>query len=186
MAQSSRIPIMSLDEEQFMAFEGLVQWTRAVVLQAQRVTAAKKKLDIEEIMRPFKKRIEAIHNSHSEDHFFVIAAHKLIEYRKWVEELGLCTRVDFSKIDSFDKVKIIDLRNMREHVIDYFKGEGRAKDRWVEQTPDYSADASSVVGTMIGGRLDYLAFAIAAEHLLSQLLVEPIPYSNHSLCAVND
>jgi hypothetical protein len=66
---------------------------------------------------------------------------------------------------------------MREHVVDYFRGAGNAKGRWVAETPDYKADASSVVGTMIGGRLDWIAFGTAAERLLPQLLAEPIPYS---------
>jgi hypothetical protein len=44
---------------------------------------------------------------------------------------------------------------MREHVVDYFKGEGLEKDRWMIDTLEFSADASSVVGNMIGGRLDW-------------------------------
>jgi hypothetical protein len=44
------------------------------------------------------------------------------------------------------------------------------------ETPEYKADASSVVGTMIGGRLDWIEFGTAAERLLPQLLAEPIPY----------
>jgi hypothetical protein len=30
---------------------------------------------------------------------------------------------------------------MREHVVDYFKGEGLEKDRWMIDTPEFSADA---------------------------------------------
>jgi len=64
---------------------------------------------------------------------------------------------------------------MREHVIDYFKGEGRKKDRWIFETPDLKADAGTLTGTIIGGRLDYAKFSAAAERLLSALLAEPIP-----------
>ena len=71
---------------------------------------------------------------------------------------------------------IRDLRNMREHIVDYFWGAGNARDRWMVETPEYKADASSVVGTIIGGRLDWIAFGVAAERLLPQLLAEPIPY----------
>ena len=42
---------------------------------------------------------------------------------------------------------------MREHVVDYFEGDGLAKDRWSVETPEYSADASSYGGPIIGGRL---------------------------------
>jgi len=65
---------------------------------------------------------------------------------------------------------------MREHVVDYFKGEGLASDRWVVETPEYKADASTYNGTMIGGRLDWGKFAAAAERLLPKLLAQPIPY----------
>lgn len=68
---------------------------------------------------------------------------------------------------------------MREHVVDYFKGDGIVKERWVFETPEYSADASSRVGNMLGGRLDYIKFSEAAERLLPQLLKEPIPYPDH-------
>jgi hypothetical protein len=44
------------------------------------------------------------------------------------------------------------------------------------ETPEYKADASSAVGTMIGGRLDWAAFGAASERLLPLLLIEPIPY----------
>jgi len=75
-------------------------------------------------------------------------------------------------------VVIRDLRNMREHVVDYSKGEGLEKDRWMIDTPEFSADASSVVGNMIGGRLDWVKFSDAAKRLLPALLKEPIPYPN--------
>jgi hypothetical protein len=79
-------------------------------------------------------------------------------------------------VDQFSAQDIRDLRNMREHVRDYFAGAGNAQDRWTVVTPEYQADAGSVVGTMIGGRLDWVAFGAAAERLLPQLLAEPIPY----------
>jgi hypothetical protein len=65
---------------------------------------------------------------------------------------------------------------MREHIVEYFRGGGHSSERWVVETPEYKADASSVVGTMIGGRLDWMQFAIAAERLLLVLLEQPIPY----------
>lgn len=65
---------------------------------------------------------------------------------------------------------------MREHVVEYFQGKGHYKDRWVFDHPEYAADASSCVGTMIGGRLDYSKFAVEAVRLLPELLRQPIPY----------
>jgi hypothetical protein len=91
------------------------------------------------------QRRQAIHASHSECHFFAIAAHKLLEYQDWVRTFGVCSSVDFDEVDQFSKRDIDDLRNMREHVIDYFKGEGCVPDRW--RTPDGRHDASSREGT---------------------------------------
>jgi hypothetical protein len=112
----------------------------------------------------------------TEHHFFAIAAHKVLEHRVWVQSLGLCAAVDFSMLDQFAATNVRDLRNMREHVVDYFKGMGLAKDRWRVETPEFSADASSCVGTVIGGRLDWKRFSQACERLLPLLLSEPTPY----------
>ena len=71
---------------------------------------------------------------------------------------------------------IKDLRNMREHVVDYFKGDGLVKKRWTIETPEYKADASAFIGALIGGRLDWSAFRAAAQRLLPRLLAEPIPF----------
>jgi hypothetical protein len=173
-AMAQPTPIMTRDQERFMAFEGLVQWTQAIVTQSAKVSAARDRLD--EAMRDPAKRRAATLAFHSECHFFAIAAFKLIEFRKWVATFGLCATVDFSEIDKFSEQDIRDLRNMREHVVDYFTGAGNTPTRWNFETPEYKADASSVVGTMIGGRLDWVKFGAAAERLLPKLLAEPIPY----------
>jgi hypothetical protein len=162
-----KTPIMSPDRERFMAFHGLIQWTKGVVDQSERTKAAHNHLmqAIGDYLAPL--------NLHCQHHFFVISAYKLIEYRDWCRSFGLFKAVDFSEIDSFSKDDIRDLRNMREHIVEYFKGEGNAKDRWKVQTPGFGADASSVVGTIIGGRLDWVKFSEAAKRLLPALLSEP-------------
>jgi hypothetical protein len=113
---------------------------------------------------------------HTECHFFCIAAYKLVQHRKWASRVGLCATIKFDEIDQFSAKDIRDLRDMREHVIEYFEGLGREKKRWVVETTDFKADASSLVGTMIGGSLDWRAFAAAAHRLRPLLLAEPIPY----------
>jgi hypothetical protein len=175
-ATKSLKPIMTPDQERFMAFEGLTQWTQAVVTQSARVSAARERQSSFGATSTPAQRRQAIHAFHSECHFFVIATRKLLEFKDWVLTFGLCASVDFAEIDRFPAQDIRDLRNMREHVVDYFRGAGNAHDRWMVETPDYRADASSVVGTLIGGRLDWIAFGAAAERLLPRLLVEPIPY----------
>jgi hypothetical protein len=172
MSKKVKTPIMSSDDERFMAFEGLVQWTSGVIAQAERVTYSKKLIAD---MSPERRRA-AIHAGHCETHYFVTAAWKLLEYRKWVPSFGLCSNVDFSEIDKFSESDFRDLRNMREHVVEYFQGMGNDKDRWVIDAPEYKADASTMTGTLIGGRLDWKAFSEAAIRLLPQLLKEPIPF----------
>src|ERR1700674_5788066 len=106
-------PAMTPESERFMALQGLIQWTSVVITQAGRIA------DIKFPANEAPEKLQAaIHASHSEADFFVTAASRLLAYRKWVGELGLCTGVDFSEIDQFDNDNIRDLRNMREHVVD--------------------------------------------------------------------
>ena len=114
---------------------------------------------------------------------WIIAANKVFEHREWAVSFGLYANVDFSELDQFSESDIRDLRNMREHVIDYFQGRGRDKDRWQVETSEFKADASSVINTMIGGRLDWARFTAVAEKLLPVLLAEPIPYPSDNVSA---
>jgi hypothetical protein len=166
------MPIMTPDEERFMAFEGLLQWTNAVVVQAARISEAQKHLSVLDL----NMRRLAVGGFHAECNYFAIAANKLLEFKEWTLSFGLCSAVDFSEVDAFSRQDIKDLRNMREHVVDYFKGDGLVKKRWTVETPEYKADASSFSVPHIGGRLDYLAFGSAAQRLLPKLLAEPIPF----------
>jgi hypothetical protein len=172
MGREQKAPIMSVEEERFMAFEGLVQWAFAVVAQAKRLAAATSTM-VGSAQSDFRL---ASAQARSEHHYFTIAAHKVLEHREWAARLGICSGIDFSMLDEFSRTDIRDLRNMREHVVEYFEGLGHAKSRWAIETPEFKADASSVNGTLIGGRLDWARFASAAEKLLPALLAEPIPF----------
>jgi hypothetical protein len=109
-----------------------------------------------------------------EHHYFAISANKVLEHRDWVLAPALCAKVDFTMLDEFSRTDIRDLRNMREHAIDYFSGSGNNKDRWFIESPSFRADASTSVLGLIGGRLDWKLFAAAAERLLPALLAEPM------------
>ena len=166
------VPIMTDDEQRYMAFEGLVQWVSSSIAQGKRIA------DATATMSPYRRedfRLLAA-QVRTEHHYFAIAAYKVLEHREWVRGLGLCPNVDFSMLDQFSASDIRDLRNMREHVVDYFRGVGRDKHRWWKETLEFKADASASAGTHIGGRLDWKQFALAAEALLPALLAEPIPY----------
>jgi hypothetical protein len=162
-------PIMTPREERLMALEGLIQWTAAAIGQADRLDDS-----TIETMPEARRRLTAAARR-SEADFFVNATWKLLQFRKWVNALGLCATIDFSEIDKFDTNDIRDLRNMREHVVDYFRGCGDNPDRWWIETPEYKSDASAMIGNMIGGRLNYKAFSEAAKRLLPHLLKEPLP-----------
>lgn len=178
MATKPTKPIMSADQERFMAYEGLLQWTQAVITQCRRVMEARDRQGLEVERADRNAFHQVVLDFHSQCHFFVIAAWKVIEYRKWSVRHGLFASADFGEIDGFPEQQIRDMRNMREHVVDYFSGIGRDGDRWEIETPEFTSDASGVTGTMIGGRLDWAAFTAAAERLLPQLQAQPIPYSH--------
>ena len=159
-----------------MAFEGLVQWTQAAVDQSIRLSAASNALATPEAMRSERSRRLARHKFLTERHYFVVSAFKLIEFKEWAVSLGLCPAIDFSEIEGFPREHIKDLRDMGEHVIGYFKGDGHRPKSWVFETPELRSDASGTIGTLIGGRLDWATFSEAANRSLTRLLVEPIPY----------
>ena len=136
-----------------MAYCGLIKWTQGVIFQSKRVISATEKL-LSSAGNNRELYMENLYLLHCEHHYFVISAYKLLEYYQWTKQLNLFANVNFSELDGINQLDIKDLRNMREHVVDYFRGTGRNKDRWwIEQT-DFKADASACVGNLIGGRLD--------------------------------
>jgi hypothetical protein len=170
-------PPISEEQQRYMAFDGLIQWTSAVIDQAARVEKATAALG-STIQDSAVTRQLTILRSQTEMHFFAITANKVFEFRDWARSFGLFDNVDFSVLDQFSRRQIRDLRNMREHVTDYFEGKGNAQHRWQIETPEYQSDASARVGTMIGGRLDYARFAESARTLLPELLKIAPPQVN--------
>lgn len=166
-------PIMTPDEERFMAFEGVLQWAQAVPWQAERLAEVVAR--VSDPVLDLKQRHRIILSIQTECHLFSVSAHQLIVYRKWASSFGLFSSVDFSEVNRL-AIHVDELRNMREHVIDYFKGTGRILPRWKHETSEYAADASSLIGNLIGGRLDWKLFAAAVQRIEPLLWSEPIPY----------
>ena len=176
---------MSYHEERFMAHIGLIQWSKAVIRQAKRIK------EISSLMWDVRldhdKRLEYLQTNSTECHYFSIAAYKVTEYLKWLkkfendQDYDLFKNVDFTGINKFTEGNLYrdlkDLRDMREHVVEYFRGGGYFRDRWETKGPKEVADASSMIGDMIGGRLNYVEFSNVVRGYLPALLEEPIPYS---------
>ena len=173
-----------IDESQqkFLAFMGLIQWTHSTIIQGHLIKEAERELqkDFENWQQSQQQRLLAMLRINALDHQFASAAHQLLDHKEWAQQHALFGNVDFSEIDRFPRDDIRDLRNMREHQVEYFLGNGRAKDRWVTEGGDgdsvqWRADASSRINNLIGGKLDYVDFSNAAARLLDQLINEPIP-----------
>jgi hypothetical protein len=163
---------MSADEERFMAFEGLLQWCWAVVKQAERIAIEKQRLLCVGFLTSEERR--KLHlESQVEYHYFAIAANKVLEHRDWTLRLQMLSPDVFAPLAAFDSSAIRDLRNMREHIVNYFEGRGRDIDRWMIETPEFSSDASAIHGTSIGGRLDWVIFTDGVRRLLSSLVRIP-------------
>ena len=103
-----------------------------------------------------------------EEHLFAVSVSKAIDWLKEVRKFRKDLVVD---IDSFlqELPEAKDLRNMREHDIDYFKGKGKAQDRFVKNMPDATIDGSASYsdnnGYFIGGRLNVQHAIDAAQKL---------------------
>jgi hypothetical protein len=162
------------ESERYMIFEGVIQWTQAVALQSDRVAAAQT-AQFRPGDWPGAHRLPGM-NFRSECDYFSVAVGMLFQFKRRATDLGLFASVDFSEIDIVPWQDRVNVRNKRMHVTDYLKPGGEAGKGWFVETPDFKADASSIVGTLIGGRLDWAALGAAAKRLLPKLLAQPIPY----------
>lgn len=172
-------PTEQLEKERFLAFEGLLGWTQSIIVQSARVKAAH-----ENFIMHFESNIDRrfkILAVQTEQHLFVIAANQFFKYRRWVGALDIIDNQIFCDIDAFGR-DVNVLRDMKEHVVEYFKNEGlrpndfvfsaeQSQKKWGESA---IADASStmIVGNSyrIGNRLDIFALAAAAENVLDALV----------------
>jgi hypothetical protein len=169
--------------QKYLAYVGLIQWTHSIIIQRHLILEAESEVErnFGDPQKSQQQRLLAQLRTHTLDHQFAAAAHQLLDHKEWAQQLALFETVDFSEINRFPRDTIRDLRNMREHQVEYFLGKGRAKDRWITESAggdniQWQADASSRVNNLIGGRLDYVEFTNAASRLLDQLINVPAPY----------
>ena len=167
------MPGPAADEQKFLAYCGVLQWAQGVIEQARLVTDADRRQNANDFGLPF------VLSFHAACDHYVSAAEKFLAYREWAVELGLFANVNFSCLDRFPRQAVRDLRNMREHAVEYYRGETRAQ-RWFVETPEFRADALARHENMIGSRLDFVAFTLAVESLLPSLRAQPHPKSLYS------
>ncbi|MGM4885291.1 hypothetical protein AB8A20_07935 [Tardiphaga sp. 604_B6_N1_1] len=154
---------MDLDQQRFMALEGIHTWANAVIIQVARI-----------------EQVRAVSFGHGDDryaarrqfiaerHLFLIAANKLLEHCSWARKLDFICADAFAVFDPIaDNIKL--MRNHNEHEIEYFTERGRHPKTWVTVTDQGSADASSTVGDRIGNLLSWNDVAAAAKSILAAI-----------------
>lgn len=98
-----------------------------------------------------------------EEHFFIIAANKAIE---WINESSKSNLIDGRELTDFIARTncVNEVRNMREHILDYYKGTGRRQKNFQSffevngnDTAGISDATATVVtdkGYLLGGRVN--------------------------------
>lgn len=157
---------MNIEEQRFMAREGVITWAKGVVQLAQWLSDWCASLGETLLLPNFKDHRAEFERNRL---FFLTAAHMLFQYRDWAEEVGAIVPSSFSDIDKFmTDVKM--MRNTNTHIIKYFSERGRwPSDWWHESKTTGKADASSTFETKIGGRLDWNEVSFATSRLLERL-----------------
>jgi hypothetical protein len=107
-----------------------------------------------------------------EEHFFVNSVSKAIDWLKEVKKFRKDLSLEINGfLHEFPEAK--DLRNMREHDVDYFKGEGKVQNRFIKKLPDATVDGSASfsdsMGYLIGGRLNVQQAIKAAQKLYPKI-----------------
>jgi hypothetical protein len=153
--------VMSDEDQRFMAFQGLRDWSVTALEQIRRMNVAIEK------RQEAKSGLSPTFNC--EKHLFLISAWKVVEHVDWVRKLNF---VDADALSDFGQMRepLKTMRDKNEHVIKYFRNEGRFPDDWWHTASDGGrCDASATVGTLIGGRVDWVAIQKDIEKMLATL-----------------
>lgn len=151
------------------------QWVRAVVLQGERMLRASERMNDIKSMDGFRNAKDVLS---IEEHFFVIAVNRAVQWCLEAERNDEPLRgVSKPFRNAADKGK--EVRDMREHDIEYFRGGGKKRHRFeadvkISGSLTGRADASSTIvtdqGYLIGGRLNAQEVMDEAQKLYPQLL----------------
>jgi hypothetical protein len=162
---------MNIDDQKFMALEGLHTWAGGVIERAthlndlqSRFAGADVRSNLTTVRRSFQR----------ERYFFLTAANQLCAHINWANRLNFLEPDIFTELGAF-QADIKALRDLNEHVIEYFEGGGQKPQEWWRETDRGKADASATVGQRIGDRLDWNELADAARRLVLKLPPMYIP-----------
>ncbi|NMH72766.1 hypothetical protein HF078_06755 [Bacillus sp. RO2] len=143
-------------------------WSKAVLDEAKEIIELQKKQSkLIQIIRnnpvTIKKQLDEIWDkSRTKEYFLIISLNKARDWIKLGTRYNAVLKELLIKIDN-DLPEIRDLRNMREHEIEYYQGEGRKQNQFIISNGHSSSDATSTYvdqsGYYLGGRLK-VQFAI--------------------------
>lgn len=171
--------------DRWLALNTAKLWLRGIIVQGERVLAVQVRIEqqatsaefsqtMQEQIRSVQNRIRAMQERVIEEHFFVISVNKTINWLKEVSKLEPLLQANVERfLDQVPSAK--EVRNMREHDIEYFKGEGFRQEEFqktidVNQQEDAGRiDATATIicneGYLIGGRLNVEQAMAAAQEL---------------------
>jgi hypothetical protein len=178
LSQNSSDNFMPLTNQEWYFLNSAKIWLQGVIYQGNRLLENRQKMQnamqsiTQETLMKHQDFLEYNDLRIVDEHFFVTSVSKAIDWLKEVKKFKpeLLSDIDMF-IHSLPEVK--DLRNMREHDVDYFKGKGIAQDRFIKTLTDTSVDASASFsddnGYLIGGRLNVQQAMKAAEKLYPKI-----------------
>ena len=169
---------MSLTEQEWYFLNSAKIWLQGVIYQGNRLLENQHKVRnamqvvTQATLMQHQNILELKELRIVEEHFFVTSVSKTIDWLKEVKKFRKDLSSDIDKfLQGFPEAK--DLRNMREHDVDYFKGGGRAQDRFVKNLPDVTIDGSASFsdnnGYLIGGRVNVQQAIKAAQILYPKI-----------------
>lgn len=172
------IQLIKKEEEfRFYCTFKTIGWIKAVIYQGYRIILLDNKEEkifeqIHSHQRDCFLAMEDIKDNRylrsMEEHFFIIAMGKSVDFLKRIEDVNNNISEVLSKIDGFIGInKIEDLRNMREHDDDYIEGMGNFPIRFFQTSTDgyCKSDATS---TIINCEKEHwLGLKVEVRHVIS-------------------
>ena len=169
---------MTITEEEWYFLNSAKIWLRGIMHQGQRLLTNQQQT--RDVMQAITLDTLMQHQNYLvlndlrivEEHFFVNSVSKAIDWLKEVKKFRKDLSINIDEfIHNFPEAR--DLRNMREHDVDYFKGDGKVQDRFVKKLSDVTVDGSASFSDnkdyLVGGRLNVQQAIDAAQKLYPKI-----------------